>query len=164
MGALASGLRIAGAENSARTGLRAAVRHIHLEDVEGGRDAELVPLRQHQRVDAVDGLRDGGDGDLVRVALEDVQRDAGQQRVAHGGLLRQVVSVAERCALAVPRAPLVHHQLDGVLAGLRGLRDGGPVAGDDALHETGAGQQVVVVVRVELERVPGGELRGLPEV
>ena len=122
------------------------MRHIHLEDVECGRDGELVSLRQHERVDAIDGLRDGGHGDLVRVALEDVQRDAGQQGVAHGGLLRQVVLGAERGALAVPCAPLVHHQLDVVLAGLRGFSDCGPVVGDDALHDAGAGQQVVVVV------------------
>ena len=38
---------------------------------------QLVFLREHEGVDAVDGLGDVGDGDFVCVALEDVERDAG---------------------------------------------------------------------------------------
>src|SRR5579871_975962 len=83
-------------------GLRSAVRQIHLEDMVGRRNNELILLSQHQRVDAVDRLRDVGDGDLLGVALEDVERDAGKQRIAHGRLLGEVVLRRELGTLAVP--------------------------------------------------------------
>jgi len=70
MGALASGLRIAGAENSARTPCPPRCG-IYIWKTWKVGVTQSCPLRQHQRVDAVDRLRDGGDGDLVRVALED---------------------------------------------------------------------------------------------
>jgi hypothetical protein len=99
-------------------GLSAAVGQVHLEDVEGGGDGELVALREHEGVDAVDGLGDGGDGDLVCVALEDVEGDAGEQGVAHGGLLGEVVLGGELGSLAVPGAPLVDDELYTGLGGL----------------------------------------------
>ena len=133
--------------------LPTAMRHIHLEDVEGGRDRELVLLRQHQRVDAVDRLRHVGHSHLVRMLLEDVQRDAGQQRVAHGGLLRQVVLRAELRALAVPRTPLVHHQLHLRLARLLRVAHGRVVVSHHPLHDAGARQQIVELVRAELQRI-----------
>jgi hypothetical protein len=71
--------------------LRSTVRQVHLEDVEGRSDGELVSLREHEGVEAVDGLCNGGDGDLFGMALKDVECDAGQQRIAHGGLLGEVV-------------------------------------------------------------------------
>ncbi len=77
--------------------------------MEGGGEGELVLLREHEGVEAVDGLGDGGDGDLVGVTLEDVEGDAGEERVAHGGLLREVIFGGELGGLAVPGAPLVDH-------------------------------------------------------
>ena len=139
-------------------GLGSAVGEVHLEDVEGGGEGELVLLREHEGVDAVDGLCDVGDGDLVGVALEDVQGDAGEECVAHGGLLGEVVVGAEFGALAVPGAPLVDDEFHLGLAG--GVAHGGPVVGDDTLHDGAAGKEVVEVVGVEVEGVAGGELGG----
>ena len=130
---------------------------VHLEDVEGGGDGELVSLGEHEGVDAVDGLGDGGDGDLVGVALEDVEGDAGEQGIAHGGLLGEVVAGAERGSFAVPGAPFVDDELDVGLTGLGGLRHGGPVVGDDFFHDAGAGEEVVVIVGIEGEGVAFGE-------
>ena len=78
----------------------------------GGRDAELVALREHERVNAVNGLGDGGDAHLVCMAMEDVEGDAGEQSVTHSGLLREVVLGGELGAFAVPRAPLVNDEFD----------------------------------------------------
>ena len=139
-------------------GLGTAVGEVHLEDVEGGGEGELVLLREHEGVDAVDGLGNVGDGDLIGVALEDVQGDAGEECVAHGGLLGEVVVGAEFGALAIPGTPLVDDELDLGLVG--GVAHGGPVVGDDALHDGASGEEVVVVVGVEAEGVSGGELGG----
>ena len=109
---------MAGGGELGADGLGAAMGQVHLEDVEGGCDGELVALREHEGVDAVDGLGDVGDGDLVGVALEDVEGDAGEQGIAHGGLLGEVVLGGELGALAVPGAPLVDDELDLGWAGV----------------------------------------------
>ncbi len=119
-GRVAQGVGDGGRGELGADGLGSAVGQVHLEDVEGGSDGELVFLREHQGVNAVDGLRDGGDGDLVGVALEDVEGDAGEEGVAHGGLLREVVLRGELGALAVPGSPLVDDELD-LSAGCRAL-------------------------------------------
>lgn len=139
-------------------GSGAAVREVHLEDVEGGGDGELVFLREHERVDAIDRLGDVGHGDFISVALKDVERNPGEEGIAHGGLLGEVIGGAEFGSLAIPGAPFIDHQLYLVLPAE--LLDGSEMVGNNALHDGAAREQVVVGARVEIEGVASGELRG----
>src|ERR1700749_3202897 len=107
-------------------------------------------------MDAVDGLRDGSNGNLFGVALKDVEGDAGQQRIAHGGLLGEVVLGREFGAFAIPCSPLIDDELHFGLA--FGGAHGVPVVGDDALHDAAPREQIVVVVAVEVQSVAGGKL------
>src|SRR5215469_6865006 len=106
-------------------------------------------------MNAVDGLRDVRHCNLVGVALEDVERDAGQQSIAHGGLLREVVLRRKFRALAVPRSPLVDDELYTVI----GISHGAPVVRNDSFHEASAREEVVKFAITELERISRRELR-----
>ncbi len=85
---------------------------------------------------AVHELRDVRHRDLVGVAVEGVERESCQHRVANGGLLPEEVGGVHVGGHLVPRAPLVHHQLDPLLA--VALAHHLPVAGDERLHQVAA--------------------------
>src|SRR5206468_9373516 len=107
-----------------------------------------------------DGLCDGGHGDFVGMALKNVECDAGQKGIAHGGLLREVVLGRKLGALAVPPAPLVDDELHLRLA--FGGAHGVPVVGDNALHDAAPSEQIVVVVAVEVQSVASRKLSWAP--
>ena len=101
---------------------------------------------------------------LSALTLENVEGNGGKKRIAHSGLLREVVLRSERRALAVPGSPFVDDELDPRLAGTPGLTGNvahrRPVVGDDLLHQRAAGEQIVVLVFAELKGVASGEAGG----
>ena len=77
--------------------------------------------------------------------LEDVERQPGQQRIAHRGLLPEEMRGGNCGARAVPRAPLVDDQLHAMLP--IDLRHHVPVIRDEGLHPVGFVQELVPLVR-----------------
>ena len=134
---------------------------VHFEDVEGGREGCLVAFGKQEGLEAVDRLGNGSDGDLVSVALKNVEGNGGEQRIAHGGLLRDVVLGTESGVLVVPGSPLVDDELHVGLAGtlwLAGhIAHGSPVVGDNFFHERAAGKQVVVLIVSKVKRIALGK-------
>src|SRR5438445_281189 len=94
------------------------------------------------------------------MALKDVECDAGQKGIAHGGLLREVVLGRKLGALAVPPTPLVDDELHLRLA--FGGAHGVPVVGDNALHDAAPSEQIVVVVAVKGQSVASRKLSWAP--
>src|SRR5215475_13965008 len=72
---------------------------------------EVGSLCEEQRVDAIDGLSHISHGDLVRVAVEDVEGQAGMNGVAEGNRLAQDVGWSDLRAGGVPHAPLIDDEL-----------------------------------------------------
>ena len=90
------------------------MRGVHLEDVIGRRDDELIFMGDEERRQAVDQLGDVGHRHLVCMAIEDVERQPGQHRVAHGRGLAELMRRVGFAARPVPRAPFVYDQLDAM--------------------------------------------------
>jgi len=81
----------------------------------GGAHAVLAlgPIGQQNRLQHVDHLRDVAHVQLVGLAIEDVQAQAGRHRAAHGGLLPQsAVAILVRFGDAIPDAPFIQEQAD----------------------------------------------------
>ena len=89
--------------------------------------------------------------------LEDVERQPRQQRIAHRRLLAEEMRRGDRGARAVPRAPLVDDQLHAMPP--IDLRHHVPVIRDEGLHPVRFVQELVPLVRRELNGVP---LAGVP--
>ena len=71
--------------------LPALVILVHVEDMEDGGHGELILVREKERVDAVNQLGAGRHGHLLRVAIEDVERQGGHESVANSKLLAEYV-------------------------------------------------------------------------
>ena len=65
-------------------------------------------------------------------------------------------------ALAVPGSPFVDDEFHRAMARL--VIDGLPVIVDDAIHDAGAGEQIVELSSLNCNASPAANLRGLPEV
>ena len=129
--------------------LSALVRRVHLEDVEVRRRAEAVLAGQEERVEIVDELGDVGHDDLVGVAVERVEGQGRDERVAHGRHLAEEIGRVDLRPSLVPGAPLVDGQLDPV-SGID-LGHGRPMLGDEGSHDVGFPEQVVPVVKGEVD-------------
>ena len=138
--------------------LSAHVRAVHFEDgVDGSADV-LIAFDEEEGVDAVDGLGDVGHGDLVGVAVEDVEGERGVQRVTQGERLAEQVVGRDLFADGIPDAPLVYHKL-GVMLGIVFGHDG-PVLFDDGFDTGAFAQNVKPAAGVE----GGDALLGFAEV
>ena len=89
--------------------------------------------------------------DLVGVAVEDVEREAGQQRVAHGGVLTECVRGGPRCRACTRRPTRPRPASRG---GYVELAHGLPMPGDERRPSVGVAEQLVVLVGGELTAGP----------
>ena len=130
------------------------MRPVHLERVVGGRARVTVARGREERVQAVDGLRDVGHLDLVRMAVEDVEGHRGVEGVPQGDRLAEDVVRTELRAATVPVAPLVDHEARAVLGIV--LAHHGPVVLDHPLDVSALVQDRVPAPGVESGAVFGG--------
>ena len=102
-------------------------------------------------MDVIDQLRGVRHDHFLRMAVEDVQRDAGDQRIAKSRVVSPKVTGMDARVCFVPRAPFVDNKLDHML--LVDLAHDLPVIANQLLHATGARQQPVPFRIAELGRL-----------
>ena len=122
--------------------LRILVDLVHLEDVVGRGQDHLGAAREDHRLQDVHDLGDVGHLDPLRVFVEEVEVEGGDDRVAHRALLEEVARVGAGFDVK-PGAPFVDEQADAALR-VVAVHDL-DVALQDGLEAEGLGEDVVVL-------------------
>src|SRR5581483_3288188 len=76
-----------GSRDLCAQGLTAVMTGVQCEDMEVRRHDEMILMSQKQRVQIVDQLSAGGNGDFLRISIENVEGQRRRQSIAHGNLL-----------------------------------------------------------------------------
>ncbi len=99
------------------------VNLVHIEYIVGGRKDHLVAVRQDDRLQHIDGLRDGSHLHPAAMVVEDIQIDAGDECIAERILLKQKGRI---CSLlnGIPGPPFVNDK-PYTLAGIVEIHNGG---------------------------------------
>src|SRR6185437_6454611 len=126
------------------------VHTVHIEHVIHRGPHELISVCEKQRVDTVHRLRHIRHGNLVGVAVENVECQPGVYRVAHRDRLAQNVRRRQLLAWFVPDAPLINHKLGAPLT--VELAHFLPVVGDDFIDAKAAQQDLVPLRHIEIRR------------
>ncbi len=101
----------------------------------------------------VDELRHVRHVDLLRVAVERVKRQCGDQCVAQRAHLLEEMTLVDLGSLGMPASPFVDHEFDAVLG--VDFAESRPLVLDQRLHLIGLVKLFVPLVLIELEGVPG---------
>lgn len=126
------------------------MRRVHLENVKNRRDRELLADCQKRSMQIVDELGRVRHGDLIRVPIENVECDAGNERIAQRRKIYEQVAGIDAGIRFVPRAPLVDYQLDLPL--LIDFAHNLPMVAHEFFHAIGFGEKFIPIVDSEIDR------------
>ena len=89
---------------------------VHLEYVIDGGYCKLIAHRNEGRVNVIDQLSGVCHGDLIGVAIENVEGNAGNQRIAESRPVGEQIARVNGWIRIVPGAPFVDHELHAMLS------------------------------------------------
>ena len=122
---------------------------VHIVDVVRGGQNHLVPFRENDGLEHIDHLCNGGQLDAVRVFVENIEVDCGQNGIAHGVLLKEMGRVGAGLS-SVPGSPFVHHQTNrflGIIVGHDAV-----MPGNNLVNFCSGFQQLIPLLFVKLVR------------
>ena len=108
--AIARVLDVWGGDDGAHR-LPSLVSAVHSENMAHRSYAEFIFVSKVKTVQTINQLRRTGERDFFRMAVEDIEGHRAEYGVSESGSLLKKVAGSELTAGAIPKAPLVHHEL-----------------------------------------------------
>ena len=132
--------------------LRSLMSLEHIENVIGGGDDAILAARQEERVQVVAKLCDVRHSDLIAVVVEYIERERGNDRVAHRALLlEEIITLAGARSVGMPAAPLVNDELEVMSSAVSA--DDAPISENDLLHSVSLNHHRVPLFVRKRERI-----------